>query len=323
MKRYKNWIILGVITMMIWSFFHFVEMNLTTVTYQPFPHGLAEGDLQLVETIKREAKAQYIKPVNAKIDPVWKAIPGYNGRTVNIEKTYYFAKKLKGNIPFVYDEIEPEVSLEELGPQPIYKGNPNKPMTSIMINVAWGNEFLPSILETLAQENIYATFFLDGTWLKNNVEIAKDMQLQGHELANHAYSHKNMSQLSWNAAKDEILKTQQLLKQHLNIDNELFAPPSGDYDEETVKLAHELNLKTILWTIDTLDWKNPDPIWIVKKISARIEPGSMILMHPTHSSSTALPMMIKEIKSKGLAIGKISDIISSSRILEVETRFDF
>lgn len=323
MKKYRQWIVLGVSLIIIWSLIQAGEIKQNTTAYKPYIHSLSKEDLKLLNTIEKEAENLYIKPVDAKIDPVWKAIPGYNGRTVDIEQTFYFAKKLKGNIPFVYNEIKPDIQLEQLGPQPIYKGNSHKSMTAIMINVAWGNEYIPTLLKTLEQENVRVTFFLDGTWLKNNIEMAKEIQTQGHELSNHGYSHKNMSQLSWNTAKEEIVKTQVLLKQHLGIDNDLFAPPSGDYDEETVKLAHELNLKTILWTIDTLDWKDPYPSWIVKKISARLEPGSMILMHPTHSSSTALPMMIKEIKSRGLAIGKVSEIISSSRILEVETRFDF
>lgn len=323
MKRYNQWIVLGVSIIIIWSLIQASELKQNTAVYKPFSQALSKEDQQLLDTIEKRAKKLYIKPVDAKIDSVWKAIPGYNGRIVDIEQTFYFAKKLKGNIPYVYNEIEPEVKLEQLGPQPIFKGNPNKSMASIMINVAWGNEYLPIILQTLAQENIRATFFLDGTWLKNNIDLAKEIQLQGHELANHAYSHKNMSQLSWNAAKEEIMKTQFLLKEHLDIDNVLFAPPSGDYDEDTVRLAYDLQLKTILWTIDTVDWKAPQPSWIVKKVSTRVEPGSMILMHPTNSSSTALPMMIKEIKSRGLVLGTVSELISSSRILEVETRFDF
>jgi peptidoglycan/xylan/chitin deacetylase (PgdA/CDA1 family) len=117
----------------------------------------------------------------------------------------------------------------------------------------------------------------------------------------------------------EIEKTETLLKEKLKVTNTLFAPPSGDYNQTTVDIAHELNLQTVLWTIDTVDWKDPSPEWIVRKISTRLEPGSLILMHPTSSSSQALKNMIQEITNKGYAVGTVSDLISPQRLDSVET----
>lgn len=270
----------------------------------------------LLVRIREEAKNLYIAPVDAKVDRVWKAVPGYNGLEVDIDKTYEAAKK-KGagdKLPFVMKQVPPKVNLNDLPPEPIYKGNPKKPMVSFMINVAWGEEFLPSILETLRKENVKATFFFDGSWLKKHVDIAKEIQKEGHELSNHAYSHKNMSTLSRSKAYEEIVKTEQLLKKELGVTNVLFAPPSGDFDAETVKIAAELKLKTVMWTLDTVDWKNPGAPAIAAKVRKNIEPGTLILMHPTQSSSAALPEMISIIKSKGLQPGTVSETLSPQRI---------
>lgn len=280
-----------------------------------------DADAALLEEIKAAAKQLAVVPIDARVDPVWKAIPGYNGLEVDIDKTFHYAKRLKGrDIPFVFKEVEPRVGLDDLGPQPIYKGNPHKKSVSIMINVAWGNEYLNSILNTLQSEDVYATFFLDGSWLKKNVELAKQIKLAGHELSNHAYSHKNMGDLSDVAAREEIVKTEQLLKEHFDVHNVWFAPPSGHYDQATVRIAAELGLKTVLWTIDTIDWKNPAPASIVKRVANAVEPGSLILMHPTASSSEALPDMIKVIKRKGLHIGTVSETLSSTRYVESELK---
>jgi probable sporulation protein (polysaccharide deacetylase family) len=286
---------------------------------------MSEMELELWNRIKSEAREKSFPPVNAKIDPIWKAIPGYNGLEVDIELTYKAAldSGRSGEYFYIYNEVPAEVDLDDLPPQPIYKGNPNKPMVSLMINVAWGNEYIASILETLEKENIHATFFLDGSWLEKNVDTARQIAAYGHEMSNHAYSHPNMSQLSRNRAVTEIVKTQKLLKQHLGVDNKLFAPPSGDFDEETVLIADELGLKTILWTIDTVDWKKPKPEWIIHKIATRLEPGAMILMHPTASSSQALPGMIGEIKRRGLHFGTVSELISPQRINTIEPPLHF
>ncbi|MVO99107.1 polysaccharide deacetylase family protein [Paenibacillus lutrae] len=271
---------------------------------------------ELMKQIREEAPKLYVPPVDAKVDRIWKAIPGYNGLEVDIDRTYEAARKQRGSapLPFLMKQVAPEVHLDQLGPEPIYKGNPAKPMVSFMINVAWGDEFIPGILESLRNEHVKATFFFDGSWLKKNVELAKVIQAEGHELSNHAYSHKNMSTLSRSKAYEEIVKTEELLKHELGVTNTLFAPPSGDFDKETVKIAAELKLKTVLWTLDTVDWKNPGAPAILAKVRKNIEPGTLILMHPTASSRAAMPEMIRIIKGKGLQLGTVSQTISPERL---------
>lgn len=279
---------------------------------------------ELKKQILEEAEKRYDPPIDAKLDSVWKAIPGYNGVEVDIEQTLKLAQQ-KGNrspITYIMKETPPAISLQDLGAQPIYKGNPKKPLVALMINVAWGNEFLPSMLNTLKKENVRATFFFDGTWLSKNKETALKIKEMGHELSNHAYSHKNMSQLARGKATEEIVKTEKLL-QEIGVKNTLFAPPSGDYDQETVQIAHELGLRTVLWTLDTIDWKHPSPDSLVRKISTKAEAGTLVLMHPTDSSSAALEGMIKGIKQKGLSLGTVSEMLSSSRVPAVESENGF
>lgn len=141
------------------------------------------------------------------------------------------------------------------------------------------------------------------------------MQKRGHEMENHAYTHPNMSTLSRARATAEIQKTQLLLKESLGVTNQWFAPPSGDFDQETVEIAAALGLKTVLWTLDTVDWRNPAPDSIIAKISAKAEPGTLVLMHPTASSSKALKGMIRAVKAKGLKLGTVSETLSAERLL--------
>lgn len=286
----------------------------TTVLAAPL---LTEQDkLELYNTIVEFAESSRIPPVDARIDRVWHAIPGYNGLEVDIEQTYQdtLAAPRGSGINYRYKEIEPKINLQQLGAQPIYRGNPDKKMVSFMINVAWGNEYLPSILETLERENVKATFFLDGSWLAKNVELAEQIKAKGHELSNHAYSHPDMAALGRSEQYDQINRTEKLLKEKLNIQNQWFAPPSGSYNGTTVQIARELGLHTVLWTIDTVDWKKPAPQSIVAKIDRKLEPGALILMHPTASSRDALTGMIAAAKRKGYGIGTVSETLSSARM---------
>ncbi|MCM3625898.1 polysaccharide deacetylase family protein [Paenibacillus glycanilyticus] len=275
-----------------------------------------EEKAKLRETIEAEAQQRYVQPIDARIDRVWKAIPGYNGLEVDIEKTYQqtIASGSTSPIQFVYKEISPKISLKDLGPWPIYKGNPNKKMISIMVNVAWGNEYLPAILDTFDKEHVKATFFLDGSWLKKYPDVAKHIQERGHEISNHAYSHPDMKTLSRQNQFTQISRTEDLLKSTLDVQNKWFAPPSGSYNQTTIQVASEQGLMTVMWTIDTVDWQKPSPDWIIKKISSKLEPGALILMHPTASSRDALTGMIREAKRQGYALGTVSETLSSDRL---------
>ncbi|UVI32549.1 polysaccharide deacetylase family protein [Paenibacillus spongiae] len=279
-----------------------------------------DEDQALRLRIEEESAKRRIAPIDARVDRVWKAIPGYNGIEVDVKKTYLHMRSEPADAPikFFYKEIQPKVGLDDLGIEPIYKGNPEKPMVALMINVAWGNEFLEPMLETLKKENVKATFFFDGSWLKKNAEAARLIQSHGHELSNHAYSHPDMSKLDRTSAYNQIAKTEALLKSTLGVSNRFFAPPSGAFNRMTVEVAAEQGLKTVLWTLDTVDWMHPSPDSIIRKIRNRVEPGTLILMHPTDSASGALPGMIKAIKQKGLVLGTVSETLSSDRVRLVE-----
>ncbi|MCW3792144.1 polysaccharide deacetylase family protein [Paenibacillus sp. LS1] len=276
----------------------------------------ATGEDALLSAIRDKANETKIAPVNARVDRVWKAIPGYNGMEIDVEATYRKALSgtLNTKIAYVYRQIQPEIQLKDLGAHPIYRGNANKPMVSFMINVAWGNEYIIPMLDTLDAEKVKATFFLDGSWLSKNVELAKEIQKRGHELSNHAYSHPNMSRLSAERAKLEISKTQDLLHKTLGVENRWFAPPSGDFNQKTVDIASSMGLQTVLWTVDTVDWRKPSSDAVVAKIAKNTEAGTLILMHPTAASSGALKGMIQSIRAKGLGLGTVSETLSSERV---------
>lgn len=269
--------------------------------------------------IEAEAGKVNEPPVNAVVDRVWHAIPGYNGVEVDIDRTYAIMQQrpLDAPLELVLREIEPEIGLDDLGSHPIYRGNPNKRMVSFMINVAWGNEYIPAILATLKKADVKATFFLDGSWLSKNEALARTIAADGHELSNHAYSHPDMSALGRDAQYKQIARTEKLL-QALGVQNRWFAPPSGAYNATTVKTAEQLGLKTVLWTVDTVDWKRPAPEAVVAKIGRQTGPGSLILMHPTASTRDALAGMIAAVRGRGLAIGTVSETLSSARTAPVE-----
>lgn len=270
----------------------------------------------LYNKIKSYAEKNNVKPQDAVIHKVWKAIPGYNGLSVDINASY---EKMKKSNQFdknkiVFNQVSPNIHLSDLPPAPIYRGNLNKPMVSFLINVAWGNEYIPKILKILSKYHIKATFFLDGSWVKKNPELAVMISEEGHEIGNHAYSHPNMSKLSQAEMKSQLEKTNRVIEATLDVKPKWFAPPSGSYNNQVVQTAGKMGMGTILWTADTVDWKNPHPDQMVQRVVSKVGNGAMILMHPTASTANGLEQLINDIQSRGYQIGTVSQLLSEKRL---------
>jgi probable sporulation protein (polysaccharide deacetylase family) len=273
----------------------------------------------LYREIEEKGADYRIKPVDAVVDPVWKAIPGYNGLEIDVDASYLemvSAGKFDHS-KIVFRQLAPGVKLDDLDPQPIYRGNPEKPMVAFLINVAWGNEYIPSILETLAHQQVKATFFFDGSWVKRNPGLTVTIYNHNHEIGNHAYSHPDLKLCSEAKIRSEISKTNETIEDIVGVKPLWFAPPSGSFNELTVQIAHQLGLKTILWTVDTVDWKDPEPAEMVRRVVSQVEKGSMVLMHPTKPTVEGLEAMITEIKQKGYHFGTVSDLMAENRIADL------
>ncbi|WP_026566477.1 polysaccharide deacetylase family protein [Bacillus sp. UNC41MFS5] len=292
----------------------FVSQYLTFKKESSLP-AAKESD-PLYQSIIKNAHTYEKPPKDATIDRVWKAIPGYNGLKVDINASY---KNMKSKGVFnekklIFTQIKPKVHLKDLPPSPIYKGNPDKPMVSFIINVAWGNEYLSEMLATLKRHNVSVSFFLEGNWTKKNPDLAKLIVSSGHEVGNHSYSHPDMKQLTAWRAREQIVKTNEIIEAATGVKCVWFAPPSGSYRDETIKVAAEFNMKTVMWTVDTVDWRKPSPDELISRVMSKIDNGSMVLMHPTESTAKSLDRLITQIKQKNLKIGTVSELMSEQRV---------
>ncbi|MCY7818745.1 polysaccharide deacetylase family protein [Bacillus inaquosorum] len=272
----------------------------------------------LYEELLQKAPEYEVKPQDARIDKVWKSIPGYNGLKVNIEKSY---KKMKKHGEFrendlVYSQVKPSVHLESLQPEPIYKGNPDKPMVAFLINVAWGNEYLEKMLPILQKHQVKATFFLEGNWVRNNEQLAKKIAEDGHEIGNHSYNHPDMSKLTTGRISEQLDKTNEQIEQTIGHKPKWFAPPSGSFRKAVVDIAAEKQMGTVMWTVDTIDWQKPAPSVLQTRVLSKIHNGAMILMHPTEPTAESLEALITKIKDKGYALGTVTELMDETRLLK-------
>jgi probable sporulation protein (polysaccharide deacetylase family) len=191
----------------------------------------------------------------------------------------------------------------------IYKGNESSKGVAFGCNVVWGTEYVPSLLEIANENGIKLTFFLGGEWAKDNPKLVKEMVLKGHEIGNHGYNHKYHSKLTFEQNLKEIQLTEETIMEITGFKTNLFAPPYGDFNKTTLNAAESLGYKTIMWSIDTIDWQNPGPALIINRVLKNLHSGAIILIHPTEDTIKAIPELLKEIEKRGLGVKTVSQII--------------
>ncbi|MBM7613719.1 polysaccharide deacetylase family protein [Alkaliphilus hydrothermalis] len=195
--------------------------------------------------------------------------------------------------------------------KPIDKGSVESKYIAFACNVDWGNEVLPDMLDTLKEKDVKITFFVTGRWAKTFPELFQSIIDEGHEIGSHGYQHLNYSTLDHEKNLDEIKRAENIIMEHTKEKPKYFAPPSGAYNQHTLHAAEELGYKTILWSIDTIDWRKGSTKDIIMKRVMDKEPfpGGIVLMHPMPETAKALPNLIDALREKGLEIGRITDIL--------------
>jgi len=190
----------------------------------------------------------------------------------------------------------------------ISRGNDNSKV-SLMFDVYSGTQYIDDILRVLDASKVSATFFVGGSWVANNEETLQRISQYGHEIGNQGYFNQDHSTLSAQRNREEIVATHRLVQAMINISMTNFAPPSGTFNKHTISEASNLGYNTIMWTVDTQDWKDDNVDMIVKRATDRLDGGDFILMHPTQSTVSALPKILDTIKDKGFGIVPIREVV--------------
>ncbi|HQD39340.1 MAG TPA: polysaccharide deacetylase family sporulation protein PdaB [Bacillota bacterium] len=194
---------------------------------------------------------------------------------------------------------------------PIYRvDTQGEKKVALTFDATWGADYTPKLLEILRQEKVKATFYLAGFWIEKYPEMVKKIAQEGHELGNHTYSHPHLNSLGEEEIKKELTRTHQMLKELTGKDSTVFRPPFGEYSNKVIKVAEECGYKTIIWDVDSLDWKNLSAAQMQKRILERVRPGSIVLMHNAGlHTPEALPGLIKELKKRGYKFTTTSELL--------------
>lgn len=198
--------------------------------------------------------------------------------------------------------------------KPIYRVETNENCVAIMINVYQGSEYVEDMIEIFERYEVKCTFFVGGIWVSKNHDIIKRMA-QSHEIGNHGYLHRDHAKLNAKQNKEEIVLCEKLVEEITGVKTRLFAPPSGSIGDTMLSVCEELDYKVIMWSKDTIDWRDKDYQLVVSRATKEVKSGDMILMHPTEHTVKALPQILDAYRKKGLTP------VTVSRLLKIDNNY--
>lgn len=196
----------------------------------------------------------------------------------------------------------------------IYEGDSESEKVALMFNVYENAANVEKIAKILEDYGFNATFFVGGSWVAKHPNSLLKIASCGFEIGNHGYLHRDHAKLSLQQNKEEILLTERIIDGVLEdlpaySNCKLFAPPSGSIGNVMFDACKQLDYKVIMWSRDTIDWRDHDVDVIYERAIRDIKAGDLILMHPTDQTVEALPRILDYIKSANLTADIVSKVI--------------
>ena len=196
----------------------------------------------------------------------------------------------------------------------IYEGDKDGAKIALMFNVYENAQNVEKIADILDQYGFKATFFVGGSWVAKNPNTLLKIASRGFEIGNHGYLHRDHAKLTLKQNEEEIVLTERLIDGVLDDlpdyqNSKLFAPPSGSIGNVMFESCEQLGYKVIMWTRDTIDWRDHDANLIYERAIRDIKAGDLVLMHPTDCTVQALPKILDFVKAANLSADAVSKVI--------------
>ena len=173
------------------------------------------------------------------------------------------------------------------------------------------------ILDALKKHKAPATFFIVGTFLRDNPEIVKRMITEGHTVGNHTWHHPDMSAISTEDSFHEELESVETLFEKTTGKkmSPYYRPPQGKFSTRNLEMAKNLGYYTFFWSLAYVDWyenDQPSKEEAFEKLLGRIHPGAIVLLHNTSSTNAQiLDELLTKWEQMGYHIAPLSNLVET------------
>jgi peptidoglycan-N-acetylglucosamine deacetylase len=212
----------------------------------------------------------------------------------------------------------------------LWRGPTDNRVVALTFDDGPKSPFTQNLLVELRRLGVKATFFVVGSSVEKEPDLARQIADEGHVLANHSYSHSDFTRLSDDQIRDELRKTQALITQYARQTPVWFRPPGGNTDARVQGVLTEAGLVTVMWTINAEDYtvrNQPFPIRnepkdikgqyvtdyagdVVRRVVTAASPGSIVLMHNGGEATlAALPQIVAGLREQGFGFVTLAELM--------------
>ena len=195
-----------------------------------------------------------------------------------------------------------------------YVGDATQKRLYLTFDAGYENGYTAAILDTLKEQQVPAAFFVVGHYLESAPDLVRRMVAEGHIVANHTYSHPDMSAIAGETAFLHELKRVEEKYRAVTGQEMLpyYRPPQGKYSEKNLQMAHAAGYRTFFWSLAYVDWKTdaqPTREQALEKMVGRVHNGAVVLLHSTSATNAAvLGEVITRWKELGYTFGTLSEL---------------
>ena len=216
-------------------------------------------------------------------------------------------------IPAVYFSLTKSISAVNTNERkiPIYSVERDDNKIALTFDCAWSDDDIDSILDTLNNYNVKASFFITGDWAQKYPDSVKKISQNGHDIGNHSYNHADYTKLSEDDILNDLDKCDDAIRKITGEKPFLMRAPSGGYNNTVMDCAEKSGRVYVQWSIDSLDYTKDATEESIKKRLSKTKDGDIILMHSgTKLTAPLLPSIIEDLMSEHELV-KASDLIYS------------
>lgn len=168
----------------------------------------------------------------------------------------------------------------------------------------------PRLLDTAAEARVPLTFYVLGAEVEKNPDIVARAHREGHEIANHSWSHAELTLISDAAIADELVSTSDLVESVTGTRPTTFRPPYGAVDEHILSLV---SIPAINWSVDTNDWQRPGRLELISRGIDPTEAGGIVLYHDIHADSVDVAGQVyEELRNHGFTLVTITRLFGGT-----------
>lgn len=171
-----------------------------------------------------------------------------------------------------------------------------------------------SVLDTLHQSGVHSTFFLTGEWTAANPHLVRRMAAEGHELANHTYSHPNLTEIGDEEVLWQVRRTEEVAHTVAGVSLRRWVrPPYGAYNERVMKLLTRGGYRVAYWTLDSADWRaDMSAEDIVRRVGTRANAGDVVVFHCYPAKTArAMPGVLEALRARRLRGATLSQVLGA------------